>query len=135
MPARRDRGVDQTLPRPASQRVGGHTKAEHWISTGYSDGNVVAVCPSSEGETEQEALDRCRKEIREFFAAGCEPVKSGLPEADEVAGIKAQLEAIGRRLDALEAVTPAWPYWLSLCCAVNVAAVVSFCWLVIGVGH
>jgi hypothetical protein len=47
--------------------------ALEWTSTRYPNGTTVAVSPLSEGESEQEALDSCRKEIADFFRRGCEP--------------------------------------------------------------
>jgi hypothetical protein len=43
-----------------------------WEYTIYPDGKIVHAAPSGDGETEQEALDHCRREMADFFRRGCE---------------------------------------------------------------
>jgi hypothetical protein len=73
--------------------------ALEWRSTRYPNGTTAAVSPSSEGESEQEALDGCRKEMVDFFRGGCEPAST---EAEEIETLKRGVKHAEAKLAALE---------------------------------
>ena len=73
--------------------------ALEWTSTRYPNGTTVTLSPSSEGESEQEALDGCRKAMADFFRGGCEP---GSTEAEEIEALKRGVKRAEATLAALE---------------------------------